>query len=135
MFNLLCEKGFLIIPLPSSGDCSPVSGPTTWLIFEWYIFDVCRYKLAVPYLDVFKTTFDIFQISPVSPSRFNHKTFISDSILCEGIFPFQAQKFRSFIGSRTWVLSFRSLTFFHCASRPRREKGNSVSLVHPRAEK
>ena len=41
---------------------------------EWYIFDVCRYKLAVPCLDVFKTTLDIFQISLISLSRFNHKT-------------------------------------------------------------
>ena len=24
---------FFFIPLPSSGDCSPVSGPTTWLMF------------------------------------------------------------------------------------------------------
>ena len=24
---------YFIIPLPSSGDCSPVSGPTTWLMF------------------------------------------------------------------------------------------------------
>ena len=41
---------------------------------EWYIFDVCRYKLAVPCLNVFKATLDISQIGPVSLSRFNHKT-------------------------------------------------------------
>ena len=42
-------------------------------------------------------------------------------ILCEQVFPFHPQKFRSFIGSRTRVLSFRSSMFFHCASRPRRK--------------
>ena len=41
-------------------------------------------------------------------------------ILCEWIFPFHARKFRSFVGSRTRVLSFCSPMFFHCASRPRR---------------
>ena len=39
-------------------------------------------------------------------------------ILREPIFPFHARKFRSFVGSRTRVLSFRSLMFFHCASWP-----------------
>ena len=34
-------------------------------------------------------------------------------------FPFQARKFRFFVGSRTRVLSFRSPIFFHCASWPR----------------
>ena len=34
------------------------------LSFEWYILDVCRYKLAVPYLDVFKATLDIFSDKP-----------------------------------------------------------------------
>ena len=39
-------------------------------------------------------------------------------ILRERIFLFHARKFQSFIGSRTRILSFRSLMFFHCASRP-----------------
>ena len=39
-------------------------------------------------------------------------------ILRERIFLFQAQKFWSFVGSRTRVLSFRSAMFFHCTSRP-----------------
>ena len=29
----LTSRVFFLIPLPSSGDCSPVSGPTTWLLF------------------------------------------------------------------------------------------------------
>ena len=40
-------------------------------------------------------------------------------ILREGIFPFNAQKFPSLVGSRTRVLSLSSPMFFHCASRPR----------------
>ena len=59
--------------------CQISRPPCKWCEFgqvEWHTLDVCRYKLAVPCLDVFKATLDIFQISPVSLSRFKHKTFI-----------------------------------------------------------
>ena len=50
------------------------------------------------------------------PSCFRTSSII---LYVSEFFPFHAQKFRSFIGSRTRVLSFRSPMFFHCASRPR----------------
>ena len=115
---------FLLIPLPSSGDCSPVSGPTTWLMLAtpmrglelseiWGIFiQICEILLH-QWNCVF---------SPLDVALFLFSRLFSNVehfILREQIFLFHARKFRSFIGSRTRVLSFRSPVFFHCASRLR----------------
>ena len=57
----------------------------------------------------------------MSPSSYFPILFLNVEhyILRELIFLFHAQKFQSFVGSRTWVLLFHNPMFFHCTSRPR----------------
>ena len=68
------SPGLAVPAAVSSNPLNLINYTNQCRVYEWYIFDVCRYKLAVPCLDVFKATLDIFQIGPVSLSRFNHKT-------------------------------------------------------------
>ena len=116
---------YFFIPLPFSGDCSPVSvsKPTTWLMFAapmrglelseiWDLFiQICeilsqQWNCIFSPLDVVVFLF---------PSCFQTSSII---FYVSEFFLFHARKFWSFVGSRTRVVSFRSPLFFHCASQP-----------------
>ena len=111
---------FLFIPLSSSGDCSPVSRPTTWLMFATPLrgLELSEiWGLFIQICEILSQQWNwVFSPSSYFPVLYSN---VEHYILREQIFPFHAQKFRSFIGSRTRVLLFRSPMFFHCTSRPR----------------
>ena len=112
------------IPLSSSRYCSPVSGPKTWHMFDtpvrglelseiWGLFTQILWD-PFPTVELRLLSYRCRRLH-ISRLVLNIEHYISRG----QIFPFQAQKFWSFVGSRTRVLSFRSPMLFHCASRPR----------------
>ena len=48
------------MPSRKSNFCNGLTLRICFFLGEWHIFNVCRYKLIVPCLDVFKATLDIF---------------------------------------------------------------------------
>ena len=115
---------FYFIPLHFSGDCSPVSGPMTCLMFAtpvkglelseiWGLFiQICEIRSQQCNCVFSPLVVAVFLFSSCLQT-------LSIIFKVSKFFLFHARKFRSFVGSRTRVLSFHSLMFSHCSSQPR----------------